>query len=254
MKKFSRITFIFCGLLMLAAFPVFGQNDNEPAQEVEINKKPLEDFNKQVIEKDKEKSVSEIRINKKPINDFADYVLEKVEKDKVDLLQSFKVVLQGTLIRKTGNDFDIIVLDNRKSKWLSLTKEESGEEKMVEIAKAAVEAISDSGFFGYFYNFGIKELKITFYQTADKFVVNLESEMETFERARITASGLNMIFQVAQIQVKKEEEKLLLSGFQKPSTNDKTLFLNFELPKNTVHEMIDRNLTDYKNRNLSEQK
>jgi hypothetical protein len=227
MKKFGIIIFTFCGLLMLAAFPVFGQND---------------------------KSVREIQINKKPITDLAQFVLAKIENDKVDLSQPFKVILEGSLVKKIENDREIVVLDQNKAKWLVIEKEEAGNTQVAEIAKTAVEAISDSGFFTYFYNFGIKDLKITFYQTADKFAVNLESEMETLERARTTASGFNGLFQMAKFAVKGEDEKTLLSGFQTPTTNDKTLFLNFELPKNTVHEIINRNLTNYKNRKLSEQK
>lgn len=258
MKKFSRITFIFCGLLIqLAAFPVFGQNENEPPKEVELNKKPFIELGKAVrekFEKDKDETVREIQINKKPINDLAQYLLAKVERDKTDLSQPFKVVLEGTLIKKTGNDFDIVVLENNKSKWIGLTTEESGDPKMVEIAKNAVLAISDSGFLGHFYNLEIKDLKITFYQNADKFVVNLESEMETIERARTVASGLSALSQIAKMTVKSEDEKFLLNGFQTPSTKEKVLLLNFELPKNTVHEIINRNLTNYKNRKLSEQK
>ena len=227
MKKFGTIIFTFCGLLMLAAFPVFGQND---------------------------KSVREIQINKEPINEFAQYLIAKIENEKTDLTQPFKVVLEGTLIRKTGNDGDIVVLDTGKSRWIALPNEETGDPQVGEIAKNAIVAISDSGFFGYLYNLEVKDFKITFYQNADKFAVNFESEMESVERARTTASGLNMIFQVAQTVIKKEDEKFLLRGFKTPTTNDKTLLLNFELPKNTVHEMINRNLANYKNRNLSGQK
>lgn len=229
MKKFRRITiFIFCGLLIqLAAFPVFAQTDE---------------------------TVREIQANKKPITDLAQYVLEKVENDKVDLSQPFKVVLEGSLVKKIENDREIVVLDQNKSKWIEIEKEEAGNTQVAEIAKTAIEAISDSGFFGHFYNLGIKDLKITFYQTADKFAVNIESEQETAQRAKTLASGFDGLFQMAKIVAKSEDEKVLGSGFQTPSANDKTLFLNFELPKNTVQEMITRNLANYKNRNLSEQK
>ena len=67
MKKFSRITFIFCGLLLqLAAFPVFAQ----------------------------EKSLSKEL-------DFGDFVIEKVDKDKVNLSAPFLLELE-VLLTKDG--------------------------------------------------------------------------------------------------------------------------------------------------------
>ncbi len=257
MKKFGTIIFTFCGLLMLAAFPVFGQNDNEPPKEVEINKKPFEDFNKAVVEKvekDKATTVSDIQINEKSFTYFAQYVLAKIENDKTDLSQPFKVVLEGTLVKKVGNDGDIVVLDSNKSKWIALANEEAGNREVGGIARSAIEAVSDSGVFAYLYNFGIKDLTITFYQTADKVAVNLESKQETAQRAKSLANGFSGLFQMAKMTTKGEDEKFLMSGFQNSSANDKTLLINFELPTNTVHEMINRNLTNYKNRKLSEQK
>jgi hypothetical protein len=227
MKRLTQISLIFCGLLMLAAFPVFAQN-SEPVRDAQLNKKPIQDF--------------------------ADYVLEKVEKDKVDLSQPFKVVLEGALIKNSENNIEIVVFDKKKSKWLSLSKEEAGDPEIVEIAKETVEAVGDTGFLGYLYNFGIKDLKITFYQNDSLFAVNLESKQETKERANILASGLNGLIKAAEIQVKGEDEKIIINGFQSLTAKDKTLVINFELPKNTVQEMINQNLTNYKNRKLREQK
>lgn len=66
MKINLKQTFLLCGLaLMLAAFPVFGQND--------------------------------IQLNRKPLDDLADFVNDKIEKDKVDLTKPFAVELNGVL-------------------------------------------------------------------------------------------------------------------------------------------------------------
>lgn len=70
MKKFSQTIFIFCGLLMLAAFPVFAQ----------------------------EKSLS------KQLN-FADFVIEKVDKEKVNLSAPFLLELEGVLTKEGKLDF-----------------------------------------------------------------------------------------------------------------------------------------------------
>lgn len=223
MKKFTQTIFIFCGLLVLAAFPVFGQNDE---------------------------SVRDVEINKKPFNDLAKMVFEKVEKDKVDLTQPFKVVLEGSLINKNGT----IGLDQENSKWIVLSNEEAGNAELSEIAKKAVMAVSDSGFLGHFYNLGVKDLKISFYQDETNFAVNMEAEQKTSERAKTLAAGFNGLVQMAKITVKGEDEKVLVSGFQNSSAKDKTVLVNFELPKDTVHEIIYRNWAKYKNRNLSEQK
>lgn len=224
MKKIGQKILIFCGLLMLAAFPVFAQNNDE--------------------------SVRDVQLNKKPIKDLADYVFEKVEKDKVDLSQSFKVILEGSLIDKNG----IIAIDQNESKWIELSKEEAGNKEVGEIAKKTIMAASDSGFLGHFYNLGVKDIKITFYQNETNFAINLESKQETAQRAKTLASGLGGLFQMVKLSVKGEDEKFLLSGLQTPSATDSTLKLNFELPKNTVQEMVNQNLTNYKNKKLSEQK
>lgn len=223
MKKFSQTIFIFCGLLMLAAFPVFGQNEN---------------------------STRKMKFNKKPIYDLTKYVIQKIDEDKVDLTQPFKVVLEGYLIKKSENDSEIVILDQNKSKFIIYyyKKEEAGNGEVSEIAKRSILATSENGFFGYLYNLGIKDFTITLYQDDNKLALNLESEQETLEKAKTLASGLNAVFSMGKIAAKSEDEKFLLNGIQTPFAKEKVLFLNIELSKNTVHEIINRNLSNFKNR------
>ena len=48
-----------------------------------------------------------------------------------------------------GKEREVVGLDAKKSKWLR-SKEEAGDEEMVELAKESIEAVGDSGFLGSF--------------------------------------------------------------------------------------------------------
>ena len=69
MKKFDKIIFLACGLLLtLAAFPVFAQKNTE--------------------------------LNKKPLLDFADLLNQKIADKKVDLTKPFSVEVKGVLTKE----------------------------------------------------------------------------------------------------------------------------------------------------------
>src|SRR5687768_8765744 len=126
MRKFLKQISFICGLLLLlAAFPVFAQ----------------------------EKHSDEIVVNKKPLQDWASFLFDKIEKNEVDLTQSFLVELDGELT-KEGK------LDKQKSKFIRT----EGDVQMVEIAKRAIEAFHDSGMFNYLLNLGIKKVNVVYAQ------------------------------------------------------------------------------------------
>ena len=208
MRRFYQSAFLLCGiLLMFAARPVFAQE--------------------------------KVTINKQPTNDFVRFVKDKIEKGEVDLTQPFKVVAEGALTAEGKLDTSI---DSKTKKPKSLFTTVEGDEKMVEVAKIAIEAVSDSGWLGYLKNLGAEKVKLTFAQDKENVIGIVESEAATAEKAGTMASGFNVAIKMAQINVKDEDDKILLSGLHAATVNEKIVTLNFALPRQTVQEMIMRNL------------
>ena len=205
MKKFDKIIFLACGLLlMLAALPVLAQ------QNIELNKKPLQEFDETV----------------KP----------KVDNKEIDFSKLFLVEIEGYLTNEGR-------LDTKKTKIIR----REGDTQMDEVAVSSVLAISDSGFFAYLGNLGIEKVNIIIGQDDKQFYTNLISEVNTIGRAKTITSSINTIVQIAKIQEKNEDTKLLLNNLR-VSNDDKKVIFNCSLPATTAQEMIKRNLLKYANR------
>lgn len=212
MKHGFKLNFLLCGILLtFAAFPVFAQNETG----------------------------EDIQINKKPMADFGNLVKEKIEKGEIDLTKPFKVVVEGVLTR--DGKFDTS-LDKETKKPKSQITLAEGDEKMVEVAKMALEAVGDSGWLGYLRNFGAEKVKMTFAQDNENTFLIIESEQATPEKARLMASGLGMVISTAKYVKLGEDETILINGAQKPTVNGKIFIFNFALPKQIVQDMIKRNL------------
>lgn len=185
-------------------------------------------------------TVQEIEINKRVMQDFGNMVKAKVDKKEVDLTQPFKVIVEGTLTKDGKLDLSI---DKRTKKAKSQFVFEEGDPQMIEVAKEALEAVGDSGWLGYLKNSGADNVKITLVQDQDKFFAIVESDQKTPEKAQIMASGINMLINLTRKNVKLgEDETILINGAQKPTSNGKFFRLDFALPKQTVQDMIKRNL------------
>ena len=199
MKKFGKIIFLACGLLLtLAAFPVFAQKN--------------------------------VEINRKPLQDFSEYVLQMITEKKVDLTKPFLVELRGVLT-KEGK------LDPRMA---AFTKSE-GDAEMIKIGKSFIEAINASGFFAYLSELGVDRINFALSQDENRFTGVIKSEVATSERAKITASGLRSYFKAAQIQIKDEDDKLLLSYFD-VTANDKNFVITFVAPREEIQRLVEKNL------------
>lgn len=213
------------------------KNNNKPNPTLDDVNKPAEDKDttkedETAVQSDK---IEEVEINRKPLQDLADMVLAQWAAKEVDLNQQFMVVMNGELT-KEGR------LDTKKSKWD--TKQEQGDAKMVEIAKEAVESVGESGWLTYLRNFGIEKIKITLVQDNDKIVALVESEQKTAQRAGTLASQFNALIQGAKLGIKGQDEKTLLSSAKPPTSNGKVFVLSFEIPKPTAQEMINRKLQE----------
>ncbi len=232
MRKSSTIILLLCGIVFgLAAFPVFAQKAPVISQEArgEI----------------KDEKVKDVVINRLPLRDFAEYFKAKIERGDVDLEKPFKVVVEGILIQ--DGKFDI-----RRDKETGKPKTQfilsEGDEKMVEVAKKAIEAIGDSGWFGYLRNLGAEKIKLTVAQDGETFSAKLESDLNDEAKAKTLVSGLSMMLKMVKMHAEEriakfgEDEMTIINGFQTPTADGKNFILNFALPQKTFHEIILREL------------
>jgi len=206
MKKSVYNFSLICGLLLtLAAFPVFAQNE-------------------------------EASFNKKPLQDFGQNVLDKVQKREVDLKSPFSLIMQGKLDEK-----------GKFEKTTSKFTKSEGDVKIIEIAKQALIALSDSGLFFNWKQLGLDEVEISLIQTETEFSANFKSTFETVNRAKSTTSSLNMFLQMGKITVKDEDSKALLEN-SKVESIGKDFLLKFSMPLEQFHGIINKELEEAEKR------
>jgi hypothetical protein len=188
-------------------------------------------------------AVTALEINRKPLTDFADQVAVQVEAKEVDLNQPFMIVLNGVLT-KDGK------LDRKLSKF-DVSKQK-GDEKMINVAKAAIEAVGDSGFLTYLKSLDVEKVTLTLVQDDEKINAVISSTQASPERAKVIASGLNSYISVGKIAVKNpSDERTLLDG-ARVVDEGKNFVLNFTIPKPVAHEMITRKLQEAQAKKLKE--
>ena len=180
-------------------------------------------------------SVTAVEINKKPLTDFADQVVAKWDAKEVDLDKPFTIVLNGVLTADGK-------LDREKSKF-DVSKQ-AGDPKMIDVAKAAMEAVGDSGFLTYLRNLDVDKVTVTLVQDEEKITAVVSSLQKTEEKAKTVASGLSFAIMVGKSTVKNpSDERTLLDG-AKVTAEGKSFVLNFNLPKPIAQEMITRKLKE----------
>ena len=205
MTRFVKSFFLFCGIVSaLAAFPVFGQENKDG-----------------------------ITINKRPFKDFGEFVKQKLDNKEVDLDKPFLVELEG-ILTKDGR------FDTKNTRFIR----SEGDAEMIKVAKQAISAISDSGWFAYLQKSGVEKINLILAQD-DKTVSSIiKSEMADENKAKTIASGLNAIIQIGKTKIKDgEDEKLLLNGANVAS-KEKQFIINFAMPKSAAQEMINRRLKE----------
>ncbi len=181
--------------------------------------------------------------NKKPLQDFADGVIAKIDspkpEEKVDLKQSFKVVLDGTLT-EDGK------FDAKKTKFVGKPE---GNEQMVKVAKDAIAAIGDSNLFIYLRNLGVEKVSITLVQDDKQISAIIRSDQPNEQRARTISSGFNGLIAATKLTVKEEDVKMLLNA-SKVTAEGKSFILNFALPKEEAHKLIEQKLQEARQKKL----
>lgn len=177
-----------------------------------------------------------VEINKKPLQDFADEVVDKWAKKEIDLNQQFVVRLVGR-IRDDGR------LDRENSRFD--TEADQGDEKMINLAKRAIEAVGDSGWLTYLRNLGAREIVITVMQNDENIVARVESKMKSESEARTMASGMSTLISTTRQFVKLgEDETKLLNAAKKPTHRGNTFILDMQMAKPEAQEMMNRKLNE----------
>ena len=174
--------------------------------------------------------VAEEIINKKPLQDFGDEVLDKVAAKKVDLTKPFMVIMQGA-ITKDGK------FDSKKSAYLRT----GGDQEMVDVAKSAIEAIGDSGLLTYLEKLGVENINFTLVQDDKEIYAVITSDQKSESKAKTISSGLNTAISLGKATV-KEEDTLALLNAAKVESKGKSFVLNFKLDKPVGQEMMKRAL------------
>ncbi len=180
----------------------------------------------------KSAAVDEVKINRQPFDDFGIGINEKRDKEKLDLTKPFELVMAGQ-INKDGT----IDTAPDKSRFIR----QRGDEKLIEVAKEAIEAIGESGILRYLSNLDVEQLNLQLVQTDNEIKVIIISDQKTASQAKTKASALNVFLIGAKAFAKTDDEKLMLEG-AKVTNDGKNFVINFNLTKEIAHPMINRAL------------
>jgi len=188
--------------------------------------------------------VNAVEINKLPLTTFADDVAGKWTAKEIDLNQNFTLVLNG-VITKDGK------LDLEKSKFD--TAKTVGDPKMIDVGKAALEAIGASGYLTYLKTAGIDQVSAVLTQDDKEIKVVITSIQKTPERAKSISSLMSGVILLGKVKVENpSDERTLLDG-AKVASEGKNFVLNFSLDKVKAQEMIQRKLKEAQAKKASPQ-
>ncbi len=120
---------------------------------------------------------------------------------------------------------------------------------MIDVAKDAIEAVGNSGFFGYLKNYGVDKVNFTLVQDDKQIYAIIVSDQKTPEKAGSTASGFNSLLSgiklLDQNGLKKlDERSKALVNNSKVTSEGKNFVFNFTLPKPVAQDIINKSLKE----------
>lgn len=180
-------------------------------------------------------AVAAVEVNKKPLTDVAEAVASQWAANEIDLSQKFTVALDGT-ITKDGK------LDTKKSRF-DKTKE-TGDPKMIETARQALEALGQSGFLTYLQMIGVEKINIVIGQDDNEITASITSTQKSPERAKSISSLASASILTGKTLAKNPSDEFTLLDGAKVSTEGNNFVLNFAIPKPIAQEMITRKLRE----------
>ena len=178
-------------------------------------------------------AVRSVRVNKRPLRDLAQSVNSELDQGRVSLIRNFSVTLD-VVIKNDGT------FDTSRSKFD--LKKQFGEPQILNVAKLAIGACGQTGFFGYLKNLGIDTATITLTQDDAQVKARLTGAVPTADRAKMLASSFDSLISMGKMTaLNPSDERTLLSAVT-ATTDGKTVVLNLTLPKQTVQTMITKAL------------
>jgi hypothetical protein len=174
----------------------------------------------------------ETQINKKPLKDFAVYANDQKNQGKLDLDKPFEVVIEAKMD------------ENGKLKDPHVAGKE-GDPNLVDLFKRMVEALNDSGFLIYLKPISTDNpgatVKITVKQGEKELLASVESETSSPQKAESLAKALNsLLYFGAGSRAGKDEAELMKNSNATP--DGKRVVINFSMPRQTVVDMIKKQL------------
>jgi hypothetical protein len=176
---------------------------------------------------------NEDTINKRPLKDWLARANEMKVKGQLDLSKPVEIVIEAEL----GADGRLIN---------PVVVQKSGDERLIEVAKDMVSAISDSGALIFLKdpkqpNLNIRQMRLTLKLDQTSVTAKVESEMETAERAQKVASGYNLLLGIGQLKKSGQDEEVIYKN-TKVTANGKQVVVDFTLPRPQAETMIKKQL------------
>lgn len=173
------------------------------------------------------------KFNKRPLQDFADDIIVKTDgTDKIDLTKPFMVEMQGVL-DKDGK------LDTKKSRFI----DDDGDPNMINVAKAAIEAVNNSGLLSYLRDQGVEKINFVLIQDDKQLTAVIKGGLPNENEAKKVSSGINALIGIAKFTNRDADLKTLMDA-AKFTTEKKDFVMNFALPKQDAHKLIDKKLQE----------
>ena len=203
--------------------------DKKDAENKKPKKNPLEKYTAKNSD-----SIKEVEINKKPLEDFAAVTVDKWANKEIDLTKPFVVRLRAKLTDDGRLD--------KASKFDPTS--DKGDPKMINLAKSALEAVGDSGWLAYLTDLGVKDVTITLMQDEANMVARVESTAKSENEAKTLSSGINGLIALAKVKKLGEDETKLIKAAKVPKARGKVFFLDFQMSKAEAQEIMNRKLAE----------
>ncbi len=181
-------------------------------------------------------------INNRPFKDLGKFVNEALDKKETNLQSEFLLSAKGKLT-KEGK------LDPKSFQYI---KADSVDKKLIEVVQEAIEAFNDSGRLKVLRNLSGDDLNLEVKQDAANVSAVVQSEVESESRARSLMSSLSLLlagakkFKSGEDASPNDKDDLLLLEGAKIEQDGKNLIIRFNVPKEVVHQMIQRKLAEAK--------
>ena len=168
--------------------------------------------------------------NKKPLEDFGIKYGQAILNKEFDLNAPFEIEVKANL-----NEF------GKLSDATYSAKPES-DAGMIEIAKEAISAFSDSQLLRTLYDVGIRSVKIVFSQDKEHLQAAITSDAGTPNKASSIRSSVGLIIRGALSNMNPESDEAKLISKAEITSQGKLFVVNFKIPHNEKMEMIEKNL------------